>query len=182
MDAMTCDRSTARFDRALELVGSIARGEAYLEDISAQLRDEGFDALDVMLAALAGAARQATDPRVKARPIDVSTFARPTDPELIAQTVHQVPTIPFTMNGVLYDPKDISRFDGQELHLFSLRGDLLAFDSRESIARIWELLYIAPMPDPALDTLVNSPALFTNNMGPVPWWPDIDEDDIGAHF
>jgi len=171
-----------RMHRALDLIQAVAAGEAETGDIAAQLRGEGYDVLELAVAALAGAARQAAGPRAFHRPIDVRTFAQPTPPELVATTVHRPPTIPFLLNGTLYDPQDISRFDGQELHLIDVRGQLMAFDDRATIARTWELLFVVPALDAGRLAPTGGPMTLTDDMGPVPWpwWPEVDE--VGAYF
>jgi len=196
---------TDRLSRALELIGAVAHRDAYPEDIVAQLRNEGFDALDVVVAALAGHARQQPAARRAAeRRIDVRSFSRPTPRELAARIVHQVPKVPFVLNGTLYDPKDVRRFDGQELHLLSVRGELVAFANRDVMTKVWELLYITPemwekihthghpdvfYPPTPLPAAPATPPSSGYPQGPEPFgaepwppWPEDRDDPAGTYF
>jgi hypothetical protein len=138
----THESRTDRLGRAMELIGAVAKRDAYPEDIVAQLRDEGFDALEVVVAALAAHARQQPAARRSVeRPVDPKSFWTQTPPELVAQTVHQVPRRPFILNGTLYDPEDVRRFDGRELHFLAKHDELVAFDDRNVMARAWELMF-----------------------------------------
>ncbi len=172
-------------DRAVDLVVAIARGDAFPEDVPSHVKREGHeDDLDAMIASLGEAARQARDPALPHQPIDPSIFARPNPPEMFKDKVYRM-ELPFLHDGVVYDPQDIARFNGQELHLVTLRGQVLAFAGRKSIARIWELLYVTRNVDPTRNTSLAIPELTVSDMGPVPpeyIFPDIDEDDIGSHF
>jgi hypothetical protein len=180
----THEARSDRLSRALELIGAVAHRDAYPEDIVAQLRNEGFDALDVVVAALAGQARKQPAARRRAqRPIDVRSFWTPTPPELAAQIVHKVPKVPFVLNGTLYDPEDVRRFDGRELH-FLVKGDeLVAFEDRDVMARAWELMFVAPRTETPLIAPANQLARGgPEGPAPWPWWPWDSDDDAGTYF
>jgi hypothetical protein len=138
-------RAAERHTQTLELISAIAHGDAKVEDVAAQLRKEGFDALDVVLA-LVSRVSQAPRDRVRARRgIDFQHLSKPTPPELVRQTVHRVPKLPFVLNGTIYDPQDIRRFDGRELHFVAAApGEpILAVDDREVMAKWWQLTYLS---------------------------------------
>jgi hypothetical protein len=133
--------------QALKLISAIAHGDAKVEDIAAQLRKEGLDVLDVVLALVARASAAPRE-RVRAqRPIDLRHFSKPTPPDLVARTMHRVPKVPFVLNGTLYDPQDIRRFDGREIHLVAtaIGEPILAVDDREVMARWWQLTYLSSL-------------------------------------
>jgi hypothetical protein len=75
-------------------------------------------------------------------------------PPRAANAVHAIPDSPFVLRGVLYDPKDIERFNDRDLHMIAGRpGDpLLAFDDRALMVNWWQLAYLsavnAPMNTP----------------------------------
>jgi hypothetical protein len=149
-DASQSDSRAAHLSRALELIAAVAKRDAAPEDIvppldiAAQLRDQGIDSLELLVSVLARAVRQPEDRRRATRRIDIRHFSQPTPRELITRSAHRPPKIPFVLNGTLYDPNDIRRFDGSELHfVVGPRADeLLAFDDRNVIARIWESTYV----------------------------------------
>jgi hypothetical protein len=58
--------------------------------------------------------------------IDVDRFRRTPEPRVGANK-HRVLEVPFTANGVVYDPKDISRFDGIELFYVDGKDGLLVY-------------------------------------------------------
>jgi hypothetical protein len=142
---MQSNDQNPRHTPTLELISAIARGDAKAEDVAAQLRKEGFDALDVVLAIVSRASEAPRD-RVRARrPIDFQQLSKPTPPELVAQPVHRVPKLPFILNGTIYDPQDIRRFDGRELHFIAAAPgeSILAVDDREVMAKWWQLTYLS---------------------------------------
>jgi hypothetical protein len=175
------ENSTDHMKSAWELIKAVAYRDAEPADIAAQLRHEGYDALDVVVAALAAEARQRTNHRDAQQPIDVQAFRRPFPPELIAQIVHPVPGRPFVLNGTLYDPEDVRRFDGQELYWVFKDGMLVAFDDRDLMARVWELTLAVPLPG----TDLNVPAPGGTIPGPEEpsgiRWPPGDQ-AIGTFF
>ena len=61
--------------------------------------------------------------------------------------MHKAPTRAFVLNGVVYDPQDIKRFNGTELHLVATVSDkpILAFDDKTIIGRFWQDSYISSM-------------------------------------
>jgi hypothetical protein len=140
------DTSAAeQHNQVLKLISAVAYGDATVEDIVAQFKKEGVDILDLVIA-LVDRASSASKERFHAqKPINLQHFSKLTSPDLIAQTVHRVPKIPFVLNGTLYDPQDIRRFDGHELHLVASAGGepILAMDDRAVIARWWELTYLS---------------------------------------
>ena len=49
------------------------------------------------------------------RLIDFTPLCKRTPQDVASGIVHVVPEVPFVLDGIFYDPKDISRFDGQAL-------------------------------------------------------------------
>src|SRR5262245_55332070 len=101
------DSRAGHFSRALEVIAAIAKRDAAPEELAAQLRDQGIDALDVLVSVLARAATQPADRRGAAEPVDIRRFSQPTPPELVARIQHRPPRIPFVLNGTVYDPHDV---------------------------------------------------------------------------
>jgi hypothetical protein len=53
--------------------------------------------------------------KIEARLIDFSQLSKPTPPSVARGIVHPAPEIPFMIDGIIYDPRDISRFNGEAL-------------------------------------------------------------------
>lgn len=123
----------------IKLIAEVAAGEAERGDVIAALRDEGIDSLDVLIDVLVSATRGRPEP-APLHVLDPGRAAREVIP-----SVHQVPRLPFLLNGTLYDPADIKRFDGQELHLIGGTDDvpILAIDDRELFDRWSQFCYIS---------------------------------------
>jgi len=145
MESIDQDFRPKRNDQAMKLILAVARGDATAQDVAAQLRTQEVDALEVVLALLARASAAPRE-RIRARRhINIQRFLQPTPPDLVAKTAHQVPHRPFLMNGTLYDPLDIHRFDGRELHLIATAADepILAVDDRETFGRWLASTYVS---------------------------------------
>jgi hypothetical protein len=139
------DQATARDVQAVDLISAVARGDANVGDIAAQLRKQGFDALDVVLAIVARASAAPRERLRAQRFIDIQQFSKRRPSDAVAKTVHRVPYLPFLLNGTLYDPKDINRFDGRELHMIAASpGEpLLVIDDPETMARWWQFSFLS---------------------------------------
>jgi hypothetical protein len=48
-------------------------------------------------------------------PVDFALLGKRTPPDIARSITHRTPKVPFLLDGVAYNPKDISRFDGQAL-------------------------------------------------------------------
>jgi hypothetical protein len=64
-----------------------------------------------------------------------------------ARIAHRVPHIPFILNGTLYDPQDVQRFNGKALHwiLPLNNGYMLTLDDIGDILAWWRLLRLASL-------------------------------------
>jgi hypothetical protein len=130
---------------AFGLLAAIVAGEATIEDGVSSLKAEGIESVEAMLTTLRlGFQERARRSADALRPVDLSRRREKTSPEIIARNVHRVPEVPFTLNGVMYDPKDITRFNGQELHFVAgpTGADMLAVDNRELMENWWNLTYL----------------------------------------
>jgi len=126
------------------LISAVATGDAERGDVVAALKEQGVDALDLLVAVLARAGRPER-PRDHMRPVDLQRMIAPPDPERSKRTVHRVPRLPFVLRGTLYDPADIVRFNGQELHTIAAPGrdELIVIDD-PSIMNNWlQLTYVS---------------------------------------
>jgi hypothetical protein len=136
-------------DEPLDLINAVANGDAQREDVVKALKDQGIDALDLLVEVLAKAGQK---PSSKAEPVNLLDPRRAASRPQV-EPAHRVPQRPFVLNGTLYDPADIKRFDGQELHLIARAGGdpLLAIDDRDLMERWWQLSYISSMTKPMAD-------------------------------
>jgi hypothetical protein len=115
------------------------------ETLVAAYREEGIESLEDL-------ARRWFDDTARARAAlqrsDFSLLRRPPRPEVEGSIVHVPPRLPFVVNGTLYDPKDIARFDGRELHfVIGLEGaraeEILALDDRRELLTLVEAAVVA---------------------------------------
>jgi hypothetical protein len=136
---MTLDQQRSARVEIVGLIGALGRGDAEHGDVLATLRDVGVDSLEALVDALADASRRAPRDHVP-QWVDPQSPTRETPPELRAKIVHPVPKLPFVLRGTLYDPADISRFDGQELHFVLGRTPdvITAIDDGETMTRLWQ--------------------------------------------
>ncbi len=192
-DRADSDRRASHIDKAIQLMAAVAAGDAGIHEIAppaeivAGLREQGIDSLEVLIEAVARMARQSSRSKSEAQPLDIRMFDQSTPKELVETISHTAPKVPFILNGETYDPKDIKRFDGKELHFLATpsQNELIAFDDRKTISRFWEVSYVASLlnmpagrlaPQP-LSTLAAGPERY----GPFIAWPDCD-DGPGAYF
>ncbi len=83
------------------------------ENLLTAFQEEGIHSLEDFAKQLTEALK---NPKGIPEKLDYETImSKPTPQELVETIVHQVPQIPFRVNGVLYDPEDIARFNGKEL-------------------------------------------------------------------
>lgn len=113
---MDSDSHQSQPTRALSLLSAIIMGNATIEDLAMELRKHGLDLSSLKL------------------------WKKTVQDSSIVQ---RVPKIPFILNGIMYDPKDITRFNGHELHFVpALAGDhLLVVDNRALIKSWLRLAY-----------------------------------------
>jgi hypothetical protein len=132
-------------NRTLDLISAVAAGEAEREDIVAELKSEGIDSLDVLVDVLAQATQKAPRNRVPPCLRDPQQLSNETPADLLAKIVHPVPRLPFLLRGALYDPSDIARFNGQELHFISSgdKSHIIAIDDRAVIERWWQFSFVS---------------------------------------
>ena len=130
-----------RDDPVIEMIAALARGDAGREEVVASLRRDGLDALDVIVAVLGRAAERSDPRRLAHRPIQLP---RPGDgAPRQPGGAHHVPRVPVLLGGTLYDPADINRFDGVELHFVPADDHLIAIEERSVIAQLWQTSYLS---------------------------------------
>jgi len=99
--------------KALELLSALTIGNATIDDLIVELRNKKLN-------------------------FRYSELQTKNSPEIVSHIVQRVPQIPFFLNGKMYNPEDITYFNGQELHfVLSTSGDyMLAVDNR-GLFKIW---------------------------------------------
>jgi len=125
----------------IDLISSVAAGDATREDAVADLKKRKVDALDVLIEVFAGQAR-AESPR-RGSQIDVQSFTAKREPS--SKPSQRVPRVPVLLRGTLYDPQDITRFDGTELHFIAAKDQMLAIDDRSVMENWWQASYLSSM-------------------------------------
>jgi hypothetical protein len=104
-------------DQSLALIAAIGAGDASASDISAQLRARGIASVEDLITELRRAAKaQREQARVLPLPIQLTRRRSETPPEIVKNIVQRIPEVPILLDGTMYDPKDLTRFNGQELH------------------------------------------------------------------
>ena len=133
-------------DRVLNVLLGIAHGDAISEDIVSALRNEGISSLDELITALVQVERERRDdPRSLPDPINLHRPLNPTPTHSASSMAHSVPELPFVLNGTLYDPRDMERFNGRELHFVPAprRDHILVIDNESVMVRFWQLSYLS---------------------------------------
>jgi hypothetical protein len=132
-------------DHLLALVSAVAAGDAAREDVAAELRDANVEALDVLIDVLARATQKTHVRRASARRFDPQELPGTAPAPRVTGGAHRPPTQPFLLRGTVYDPQDITRFDGTDLHVVFAPGreELLAFDDRSVMENWWQLSYVS---------------------------------------
>ena len=104
-----------------------------IPDVLEVLRKNGIQDLEQLVNAQIELARTEID-----RPDAINLYAPhlETPPEPANAIVHRIPEMPVTVDGVLYDPADISRLDGQALH-FLVRPDSAGFQLEAFTGTQW---------------------------------------------
>ena len=142
------NRNGGADDNALiKLLSALARGDAKVSDVAGDIKKHGHDSLDVILALIANSNRKQSGRACPTSSIDPRSFLVPSRPEISAKAVHKPPRRAFVLNGTVYDPSDIRRFNGTDLHLVATPLDkpILAFDDKSIIGRLWQDRYLANM-------------------------------------
>jgi hypothetical protein len=131
-----------------EIISAIAKKDASIDDIAKALRDEGVNSMEDVINYL----RKSNTAREYAiqssmRPVDFRRFSVSPNYKARTDMVHKVPSVPILVDSVLYDPADIVRFNGQELHsvLAPDHKSMIAVTDRQVISRWWELNYVSAM-------------------------------------
>jgi hypothetical protein len=148
MASISQTASAAPANDALHLLSAIVEGRASVEDISAELKRKGIDSVEAVLTMLSNGMKEHTARQKDAKkPISLEILRNKPSAEATSEIVHRAPTIPFRLNGVLYDPKDIVRFNGKELHFIQVANgeQILVIDDRELLTNWLQFSYISAM-------------------------------------
>jgi hypothetical protein len=122
--------------------------------------------------------------KIEPRLIDFSLIKKRTSPEVACSIFHAVPEVPFILDGVEYDPKDIQRFNGEALLYIpvvaadkSERLQIFHEEVGEIIAGYYQMRQLVSLINP----LFNHPSLPPNNppgtppgQSPPPNWPPLN--------
>jgi hypothetical protein len=127
----------------IDLISAVASGDASREDVVADLRKKKIDALDLLIEVFARQAK-ASSRQTPGERVDVQALSQRSDAP--TKPVQRVPGLPVLLRGTLYDPADITRFDGTELHFIATGKDhILAIDDRAIMENLWQTSYLASM-------------------------------------
>lgn len=99
--------------RSFEILSAITMGNATVHDLAEQLKRHGL-------------------------PFSYSKLRTKTPQEIVSRIVQRVPKVPFILNGTMYDPKDITRFNGYELHFVPApSGDHMLVVDNPGLIKSW---------------------------------------------
>jgi hypothetical protein len=126
--------------RAFNLIAAIVAGDADMKDGVASLTKEGISSLEDALLVLK---QELSTRTLNEDPIDFRQLRKESPPEATSHIKHIVPEFPFILHGTEYEPQDITRFDGQELHFIATPNSdhMLAVDDRNLIVDWWQFSY-----------------------------------------
>ena len=125
MDYKTRDRKLREVDRLKEALRKRDLTPITTEAILKVFEEEGYRSLEDYANKLVELIRgQKGIPQR----IDVDAFSKRSPDPAAASIKHKVPQVPFVMNGVVHDPKDISRFDGRELFFVGGKNGLRVYE------------------------------------------------------
>jgi hypothetical protein len=108
------------------------------EAILAAFREDGIRSLEDYAKKLSDVVREQ---KGVPRRIDIDAMARRTPEKVVAAIRHKVPQVPFVMGGIVYDPKDITRFNGRELLFIDNGDELLVYaDAAEAVTLLLQAI------------------------------------------
>jgi hypothetical protein len=139
-------------NKDFDIISAIATRDAAVEDIVRELRNRGIKSVEDVLDMLRQAVvRRGDSAKAKPDPLDFRKFSVGADYKPRQDIVHTVPEIPVLIDGVMFDPKDIKRFDGQELHFIATRDrqSMIGITDRAVMGKWWEMTYVTSLTNSA---------------------------------
>jgi hypothetical protein len=114
------------------------------DEMLAVLCREGVVSVEDLLKRLRGNRTESQSPA----PINLQMLSRETPRDDVARIEHRAPKVPFIVNGTFYDPGDIRRFNGRELHFIigsasAPHGAMLGFDDRTVLTSWLQIVYLS---------------------------------------
>jgi hypothetical protein len=124
-------------DKVLDALSHGTLSELKEDEILEALREEGVKNLEELVRRLSKSIRDLENKYIqRSIPLDLELLSKPTPSEIVSKIVHKVPKLPFIIGNTEYDPTDINRFNGQELHFVLAthpRGDDVLIVFREKM-------------------------------------------------
>jgi hypothetical protein len=136
-------------EKLLKALSTSSLHELTPDEILMALKEEGVESLEGLVTKLVEIIRESEKPGSQTPGgINLHLLSRQTPKELVSTIVHQVPKVPFILDGIEYDPKDIRRFDGRELHFVVgsqavPNNALLAFEDRSILTNWLQIVYLS---------------------------------------
>ena len=152
-----------------DIISAIATRDAAVEDIVRELRNRGIKSLEDLLDMIRQAVTRRSDSaKATPDPVNFKQFSVGADYKPRQDIVHTVPKIPVLIDGVMFDPKDIKRFDGQELHFIAARDrqSMIAIADRTVMGKWWEMTYVTSLTNSASSTPRTLASLFRSQTRP----------------
>lgn len=134
------------------------------DEMLAAIKEEKIETVTDLVARLASTFNESTDQRSPSpKPLDVQALSKPASREIISAIEHRVPKVPFILNGIEYDPRDIRRFDGRALYFIAgskavPRDSMLVFDDRAIVTNWLQMVHLTKMVNLDLANASSSPS------------------------
>lgn len=114
------------------------------DEMLAVLCREGVVSVEDLLKRLRGDRTESQPPA----PINMQVLNRETPRDDVARIEHRAPKVPFIVDGTVYDPGDIRRFNGRELHFIigsalAPYGAMLGFEDRTVLTSWLQIVYLS---------------------------------------
>jgi hypothetical protein len=159
-----------------KVLGALSNGtlnELKEDDILEALREEGIKNLEELVSRLSRSISELKSRGMqRSSRIDLALLSKPTPIKIVSRIVHKAPKMPFILGDTEYDPKDIIRFNGQELHFVLAnhpRGGNVLIAFREKMNPVMSYLQTKYMLQ--LGRIWESGLIWPMDWGPGPGWP-----------
>jgi len=135
-------------EKVLKVLSTSSLGKLTPDEILVVLKEDGVKSLKDLVTRLIEITKDSAELSSSSPSrINLQLLSRQTPKEIVSTIVHRLPKVPFVLNGTEYDPKDIRRFNGRELHFIVgsqavRQGALLAFEDRSILTSWLQMIYL----------------------------------------
>jgi hypothetical protein len=136
-------------EKVLKALSTSSLHKLTADEILMALKEDGVESLKGLVTRLTKTIRDSADLSPQSlRRISLQLLSRQTPKKPDSTIVHRVPKLSFVLDGTQYDPKDIRRFNGRELHFVvgsqsAPRNALLAFEDRNILTNWLQIISLS---------------------------------------